>query len=518
MKSARSLLPVAFLAAGAVAAYYAVTLCAASLRPYAWEQVRGEILSAESSVSQAGGAGPPFTYRIAHRYAYKGQTHRSEDSGATRDWLEIAVRLRKYPEGGQAAVYVDPGEPGRSRLQQPDPRILLWLLLPFALWAAAAGCRAPRHAGLLLAWGSLVIGGGIFFALVLEPAIRALSASRWLPAVCTVEFSRMSAYPSSGGGQVQAGDVLFSHRLKGVRYRSSRYSLESPDARDSDDEQAVVQALQPGSQTACYYDPHQPEWVVIDRSFPAALLPGLAPLSLFVIGAWVLLRRFLRRMRTESPPLEWPPASPSSRLLEPSVTSAGMFAGCLLVAVIWNAVVAFAVSRVVASWKSGDPDLTLAILVALFGAVGLVLAAGVPYYLLGVFTPRPRIVLTPPAIRLGESTTMQWQFTGRAGKLRRARIYIEGSEWAFWKEKKNRQSHRRELFRRIELLDTGGPVFQGIASIQIPGDTMPTFEGRNFRIVWELKVHGEIPFWTDVNETHRLEVLPAGENREEREL
>jgi hypothetical protein len=38
---------------------------------------------------------------------------------------------------------------------------------------------------------------------------------------------------------------------------------------------------------------------------------------------------------------------------------------------------------------------------------------------------------------------------------------------------------------------------------------VPSFDGGRHRIVWEIKVHGDIPHWPDVDEAYPLTVLPG---------
>ena len=61
------------------------------------------------------------------------------------------------------------------------------------------------------------------------------------------------------------------------------------------------------------------------------------------------------------------------------------------------------------------------------------------------------------------------------------------------------------------MLSEGGrfsSVHRGNATLAIPEHTMPTFESDNNKIFWQLKVHGDIPFWPDVNEKFELTVYP----------
>jgi hypothetical protein len=516
-----------FSALGALAAYFIGGLCLDALRPYEWEQVKGEIVVDEGRLDQTvSDFSPPFTYRIRYRYPYRGQTHESEESGVTRDWLEIAARQKKFPPGGQTVVYVNPADPKQNYLELPSLWVFLWLLFPLPFFAlpvlffytsrrAAAAPSQPRKPATLSGRALVIlyccltlIGGGIFFGAILEPAVRAARVWRWQQADCTIDFSRVGAHRGSKGGVTYSIDVLFSYRVSGVNHKSSRYELETASSGGSEDKQAVVDRLKPGARTVCYYDPDRPEWAVLDRSFPSLLFLGLFPLFLFLVGAVALLRRLARAMRPPSPPAGVMPGLEGPKPLEAATSKLGRFAGCLGICLFWNSLTGIAVTHVVRTWLRGDGDVTLTLVVIPFAAVGLVTLGGVFYYFLGLFTPRPRITLSPPAVRLGGSTMVEWRLKGLTAMVRRLRVTVEAAEIVTSGTGKSRTTEK-EIFRRIEVLDTRDSIREGTARLPIPRDTMHSIEGEDFKIIWEIKVHGEIRFWADVEETYAIEVLPG---------
>ena len=49
----------------------------------------------------------------------------------------------------------------------------------------------------------------------------------------------------------------------------------------------------------------------------------------------------------------------------------------------------------------------------------------------------------------------------------------------------------------------------GSCSIVIPPDMLHSFESENNKIIWLIKVHGEIRWWPDVKESFPFRVKPA---------
>jgi hypothetical protein len=48
----------------------------------------------------------------------------------------------------------------------------------------------------------------------------------------------------------------------------------------------------------------------------------------------------------------------------------------------------------------------------------------------------------------------------------------------------------------------------GRARLMIPPGTMPTFRSEHNKILWTLRVRGDIPRWPDIKEEYEITVLP----------
>jgi hypothetical protein len=149
-----------------------------------------------------------------------------------------------------------------------------------------------------------------------------------------------------------------------------------------------------------------------------------------------------------------------------------------------------------------------------FVAVGLALVAGIFYFTLALANPRPRISMSPPRPRLGDRLDIEWSFAGRASRISALRIVLEGLEKATYRRGTDTHTDR-EVFASMTLVETSveWEIARGRASVEIPEDTMHSFDGGNNAIVWAIHVHGEIGRWPDVAETFEIEVRPLSRER-----
>ena len=66
------------------------------------------------------------------------------------------------------------------------------------------------------------------------------------------------------------------------------------------------------------------------------------------------------------------------------------------------------------------------------------------------------------------------------------------------------------VFHRATLREVGESmsVARGTTSLRIPDDTMHTFTADNNKIVWTIKMHGDIKRWPDIDESFDITVTP----------
>jgi hypothetical protein len=180
-----------------------------------------------------------------------------------------------------------------------------------------------------------------------------------------------------------------------------------------------------------------------------------------------------------------------------------MFIAMTVAAAFWNGIVGFAVYS---SWaKAGAISLFLLI----FVAVGLALIAGAVYFFLKLFNPKPSLRLTPGTIPLGGTADLEYTLTGATERIAIFRISFEAVEEAKYQQGTDTVT-KRSVFERIPLFETqnSAEMRAGTVRVQVPEFTMHSFESSHNKIIWSVKVVGEVPRWPDVEVTFPIRVTP----------
>ena len=166
------------------------------------------------------------------------------------------------------------------------------------------------------------------------------------------------------------------------------------------------------------------------------------------------------------------------------------------------------------SFHRGSPNWFEALFLTPFAAVGLGAIGAVFYFLLALFNPRPFVTASSP-IMLGESLEVEWETAGKVERIRSFRITVEGREEATYARGTTTSTDKEtfmvlEVARELEAMRGMGAqaLRRGKAKIVVPAHAMHSFASNNNKIVWALKVHGEIRLWPDVDEEYELEVEP----------
>jgi hypothetical protein len=196
-------------------------------------------------------------------------------------------------------------------------------------------------------------------------------------------------------------------------------------------------------------------------------------------------------------------------VLEPQVSPIGKLLGALFFAVFWNGIVSVFVFQAWKSWEHGQPDWFLTLFLVPFVLVGLAVIGAVGYFGLSLANPRPRLTVEKATPRLGDELRLSWLFTGRASRIRHLRIFLEGREEATYQRGTDTHTDR-EVFATHTLVDTSNDweIPGSTAAVKIPDETMHSFAAANNKIVWEIKVEGEIDRWPDVGQNFPINVRP----------
>lgn len=409
--------------------------------------------------------------------------------------------------------------------------------------------RSLRHGrtGCTLVFFSLFLLAGLLILVMIGWSIvrSAIARVAWTEVPCEVLASAVETH-SGEDSDTYSVAVRYRYSIGGRTFESDRYDFLHVSSSGYDGKARVVASLPPGTVTTCRVDPDDPTEAVLFTGWRWAYLILFAPLPFVAIGAGgigfilfggrglgqrvaagVAARLPKKPSRTPDPPrprgadaerrarrAAWRTETAQSGpvVLEAQWSPLGKLIGAILIGAIWNGITGFFVWQAWQSWAAGSPDGCLTLFILPFVLVGLMLLVTVPYQILALFNPRPRLELAPGRVTLGGTHELRWSFRGRAGRVRRLKITLEGTEEADYREGDDSRSER-ETFATFELADVegggpGGAAARGTALVSIPADTMHSFDGTNHRIVWKLKVHGAVARWPDVNEEFPLVVHP----------
>ncbi len=352
------------------------------------------------------------------------------------------------------------------------------------------------------------------------PLARSLRAQSWPAVPCTIVESAVGVHGDSDGDTYSI-DVRYTYELNGRTYEGTRYKFFGGSSSGREAKQAVIDQLPPGTHAACYVDPRDPASAVIDRGVGLEYLIGLVPMTFLAVGvggmAWSL--RVWRRARHRPPPpapappgggfTALGPSSPATATtLKPKMGPVGRFLGILFVAAFWNGIVGIFAFHAYDGWRGGQLDGCLTIFLIPFGLIGLLLLAALPYQFLSLFNPRPSLELDRGGLLLGATSTLRWSFSGWPGRIRQLKLTIEAREEATYR-RGTTSTTDKSIFYRATVLETEDrlSIPQGQVQVSLPADLAPSFEAPHNKIVWVLKVHGDIRTWPDVNEELNLPVL-----------
>lgn len=389
------------------------------------------------------------------------------------------------------------------------------------------GCIAYGFFGIFAAAGLAA-----FYYLTWQPIAGIVEARGWDQTTCVITSSEVAVSHGSDSTTYRV-DIRYTYEAEwGETFQGDRYDFSTGSSSGYDGKARVVKAHPPGSEVDCWVSPEDPSQAVIDRSPGGYLWWGLFPLPFLAVGLGGLLflmspagRRTVgrasgreSRSATQEPrPVTGRPATRRGPLeLESEASPRAKLVGLLFFALFWNGIVSvFLFAVIVPSFRQGDPEWFVTIFMIPFVLVGLGLIGGVVYQFLASFNPRPRLTLAEGYLTLGSETSVRWQFSGRAGRIQKLTIALEGQEWARYRRGTSTYTDKHVFFTRELVSEEGrfGAVHRGNASLAVPERTMPTFEADNNKIQWRLKVHGDVPFWPDVNESFAITVHPGGDDR-----
>jgi hypothetical protein len=369
----------------------------------------------------------------------------------------------------------------------------------------------------------LIAGMAGFWFITLQPAINVLRARQWPATACRIVSSELQRHDSDEGTSWSA-EISFDYEVDNRRWRSDRWSFFNV----SGSRQAasrIVDANPVGHQTVCFYDPRNPQVAVIDRRFQWWSLLGLLFLLLSVAGGFIATRGrhrspSLARRHSSTPLLDsssavtdddelFAPRWDGPLKLKPESTRLGRLIGLMVVALIWNGILGIFLYQAVGG-RGGGLDVCFSLFLVPFVVIGLVLLIGVVHQLLGLANPVVEIALSNGMVAPGDELDVAWECQGRTGRIRQLTLVIEGIEQARYTRGTDTFTDE-ETFCTIQVAEVSEPaeIQFGSRSIRIPQQTIPSFEAPHNKVLWKIRVNGDIPRWPDIKEEFPFRVKPS---------
>ena len=515
-----------------------------TIRTYSWDRTTCRMR--DGFVARAEGSSGNYEFRPRYTYQAGGATregivYKPGYSGSSQAG-EAEALLSRYAKDTDVPCYVSGDDPDKAALARPSLWTLLIVLFPLVFVAVGVGglsfAWSPRRmapdpekralsskagsplqaAGCLAAFfGVFLVAGlgmSLFFTL---PALKVVKARSWREVPCTVIESRVRTHSDSDGSTYSV-DILYEYEAGGRMRRSNRYEFLGGSSGGSAAKESIVAANPPGTRRSCFVNPENPDDAVMDRGLSKTYWIVLVPLLFAAAGFGgiiyaIRIRKGGARAPGDAASFAAKPAGaaaiPSGPVKLPTPHPVAKVFGMLFLALFWNGIVSVFFWKMLSEWKSGGRPFGLTCFLVPFVLVGLALIFGVFYSLLAAFNPRPSLTLSSKAVPLGGSATLSWTFTGAVSRMTTLTVLLEGAEEAKYR-RGTRTYTDREIFAKIPIFESAGAVAQaGSADVRIPADTMHSFSGGSNRIVWTLKLSGQIPKWPDVTESVEIEVTPS---------
>ena len=520
---------------------------------YNWTQAEAVILS--SAVSPPGNTEQDPVLHVRYTYTFRGEQlecDRIETGSEALETNDAYLLAEHYTVGARVPCWVNPDLPGEAILQRKSRSMGFVVLFPlifvaiggigiWAMWrrksqpddtttkpisSRSKNSKAGRL--IMVAFFSvfLLVGCGVTYALFVGPVLKIFAARNWTQVPCGIVSSRVKSHRGDDSTTYSV-DVVYRYTYQGRAYTSNGYHFMSGSSSGYNGKAEVVNRLPPGATTTCYVNPANPAEAVLNRNETGSLWFGLIPLVFAAVGAGGLAYVFRQTpSSTGAFTVALPTKSSLGSTVTKSVTVGGdsygphtlkpttspkvKLIGVTFAAFFWNGIVSVFLFNLIKEWRQGGGfSWFLALFLTPFLVIGLGLIGGVFYQFMALFNPRPRLTVSHGILLPGDTAEISWELEGHTDRLCSLQITLEGREEATYRRGTNTATDK-EVFTAIQIVDTTDSItmHSSSAKLQIPASAMHSFKSANNKIVWVLKVHGDIPRWPDIKDEYPIEVAP----------
>jgi hypothetical protein len=526
----------------------------AGLRTWTWRRTECDIIqSSVRETNQRGRSTGDFSLALQYRYRF-GDREFSSDSPTVKprsfsDYGQAARLSQAYPEGARRICYVNPNEPSQAVVQRGSLAFPLLVLFPmifvaigvigiYSVWRSGTGALSvvnrpiSDRSSTKISTRTALLFFGVFagfgtllcFVFLVRPLTQIALARNWPAIQCRILSSEVRSH-SGNHGSTYSVNILYSYRFNDRDYKANRYDFFAGSSSGYDGKRAIVARFMPGSTAICYVDPADPTEAVLNRGFTPIMWIGLLPLVFALIGVAGLVTTVRKRRQERENQIDGradafglsPSAvpelgasgAPTNLKLQPGTSAGTKFVAAIAIALFWNGIISVFLFHLIKQWRTGPFEWFLALFLTPFVLIGLILLGVIGYLFLGLFNPRTQLKATPGTPRLGDSLRVEWEVSGRVEALDNFRVILEGREESTY-SRGTKTATDRSVFASVEVAATtvAQEMRSGTATVTIPNNMMHSFSSRHNKIIWSLRLEGEIPRWPDLKEEYVLGVLP----------
>lgn len=495
-------------------------------------------------------------FKVSYNYTYEGYTYSGNtytlDYTGSESYSDAQELQSTYPEGSTQTCYVNPQNPRNVILEHFSLFMWLFMLIPliFVLIGGAimvgvwlpeskksTASKAHSHtksenstfwATLILSIVFTLIGVSVSAFWTVPILTEVVSAQTWDVVDCKILRSKVKSHRSDDGTTYSV-DIVYEYHYQGQTYRSGRYGFIGGSSSGRSGKIAIVKKYQRGSTQLCYVNPTAPSKAVLQRGFNASLLLTLIPLIFLAIGLAIAFYNFklwLGIKKEQRSHASWKGSTPHTQNTSNPIElkpSTGRISGLIVticIAAFWNGIVSVFLWQCIDSFQGGNGDWFLALFLIPFVAIGAGLICWVVYTFLCLFNPTVKMTLMTPDLALGWPVRVQYELQGSPRSIQSLLIYLEGKEEIQYIVRSGKNSSKRtesSVFFEQELINTTNihEIESGSVECIIPMELMHSFETEGHKIIWSLKLKGEVPNWPDISEDYLLQVRPVPYEQDE---
>lgn len=410
------------------------------------------------------------------------------------------------------------------------------------------GSKQWGNVGEMLFYGViLALGAGSFYLLLTGLIWPEWQANQhFVRNKCVVQGKEIRKSAGPEGRPLYQPDIRISFEYQGQPYVTWAYDINNSKFHDRTEAESIVDEFKLGHHYVCWYDPQQPQTVILVRGYSWWIwLLLLVPASFIVLGSLGLARAAYQSGTSaerraslasraahidlfddgEARGLDYPSVPPLTHVIDSPGThlkyrlpvdgSAGWaLAGMCGVCLLWNGIVGwlFVVYRTHVSDGQGDWLTGLSLLVFVILGIGITIHCFRQLFLTTALGST-RLEIAEHPFRPGKTYDLFISQSGRL-KMDRFRVSLVCEELAIYRQGTDTRTETDQVYEEVVYHRAAVEVGRGLAyedtcQVTIPEFHMHSFRSRHNEVQWKLIVEADLPKSDPYKRSFPLVIYPS---------